>query len=92
MDEILALAHRRRIPVIEDACEAHGGEYRGQKVGSLGTVGRFSFYGNKIITTGEGGMVVTNSSSIAKNARLLRDHGMSKRGSIGISISVSTIG
>jgi perosamine synthetase len=79
MDEILALAHRHGIPVIEDACEAHGGEYRGRKVGSLGTVGCFSFYGNKIITTGEGGMVVTNNGAIAENARLLRDHGMSKK-------------
>ena len=79
MDEIMALSHRHGIPVIEDACEAHGSEYRGRKVGSLGAVGCFSFYGNKIITTGEGGMVVTNNGAIAENARLLRDHGMSKK-------------
>ena len=78
MDELLAIAHRHGLHVIEDACEAHGGEYRGAKVGSLGTIGCFSFYGNKIITTGEGGMLVTNDRSIAAQARLLRDHGMSK--------------
>jgi perosamine synthetase len=79
MDEILKIAHQHGIPVVEDACEAHGGEYRGQKVGSLGTIGCFSFYANKIVTTGEGGMLVTNSGSIAENARLLRDHGMSRK-------------
>jgi len=79
MDEILAIAKRHGIYVIEDACEAHGAEYRGNKVGSLGAVGCFSFYGNKIITTGEGGMLVTNNGSVADNARVLRDHGMSKK-------------
>jgi perosamine synthetase len=79
MEEILTIARRHGIRVIEDACEAHGGEYRGQKVGGLGTVGCFSFYANKIVTTGEGGMLVTNSRSIAENARLLRDHGMSRK-------------
>ncbi|MGH7929094.1 MAG: DegT/DnrJ/EryC1/StrS family aminotransferase, partial [Candidatus Binatia bacterium] len=49
MDELLTIAHRYGLHVIEDACEAHGGEYRGVKVGSLGTMGCFSFYGNKIV-------------------------------------------
>lgn len=79
MDELLSIAKRHSLYVIEDACEAHGGEYRGAKVGSLGTVGCFSFYGNKIITTGEGGMLITDNGSIADKARLLRDHGMSKK-------------
>jgi perosamine synthetase len=79
MDELLAVARRHRLNVIEDACEAHGGEYRGAKVGSLGTVGCFSFYGNKIITTGEGGMLITDNDAIAEKARLLRDHAMSTK-------------
>lgn len=77
MDKILAIARRYNLAVIEDACEAHGAEFRGRKVGSLGTIGCFSFYGNKIITTGEGGMLVTDNHSIADSARMLRDHGMS---------------
>jgi perosamine synthetase len=79
MDELMTIADRHGLHVIEDACEAHGGEYRGAKVGSLGTIACFSFYGNKIITTGEGGMVVTKDRAIADKARLLRDHGMSRK-------------
>ena len=78
MDELQAIAGKHRLHLIEDACEAHGGEYRGARVGSMGAIGCFSFYGNKIITTGEGGMLVTNSASLADNARLLKDHGMSR--------------
>jgi len=77
MDAIHSVAKRAGIRVIEDAAEAHGAEYKGRKVGSLAEVGVFSFYGNKIITTGEGGMVVTDSEEIYRTARLLRDHGMS---------------
>jgi perosamine synthetase len=76
MDPILAVAGRHGLAVIEDAAEAHGAEYRGRRVGSLGVVGCFSFYGNKIITTGEGGMCVTNDGALAERLRLLRDHGM----------------
>jgi perosamine synthetase len=79
MDEIMAIANKHGLHVIEDACEAHGGKYRGAKVGSLGIIGCFSFYGNKIVTTGEGGMLVTNNRSVAERARLLRDHGMSTK-------------
>ena len=79
MDELLTIAARHGLHVIEDACEAHGAEYKGAKLGSLGTIGCFSFYGNKIVTTGEGGMLVTNNRSIAERAQLLRDHGMSKQ-------------
>jgi perosamine synthetase len=76
MDPINELGRRRNLTVIEDAAEAHGAEYHGRRVGSLGDIGVFSFYGNKIITTGEGGMVVTDREDIASKARALRDHGM----------------
>ena len=79
MDELRTIADRHGLHLIEDACEAHGGEYRGAKVGSLGTIGCFSFYGNKIVTTGEGGMLITDNGSIAGKARLLRDHGLSTK-------------
>jgi perosamine synthetase len=78
MDPIMALARKHHLWVVEDAAEAHGAEYKGQKVGSLGDMGCFSFYGNKIISTGEGGMLVTNKEEWVEKARVLRDHGMSK--------------
>ncbi len=77
MDPVLELGRKHGVYVIEDAAEAHGAEYNGKRVGGIGDIGCFSFYGNKIITTGEGGMLVTNDDMIAKRARLLRDHGMS---------------
>ncbi len=77
MDPILELCSRRGIVVIEDAAEAHGALYKGRKVGSLGKIGAFSFYGNKIITTGEGGMLTTSDHDLAERARFLRDHAMS---------------
>lgn len=61
------------VPVIEDACEAIGAEYLGKKVGSLGVAGCFSFFANKTITAGEGGMVVTNDDDLAREVRLLKD-------------------
>jgi perosamine synthetase len=76
MDAILAIARRHKLFVIEDAAEAHGAEYTGKKVGSIGDVGTFSFYGNKIVTTGEGGMVVTHDDALASRIRLLRGQGM----------------
>ena len=76
MDSIRAIAESHGIPVIEDAAEAHGALYKGSKVGGLGTIGVFSFYGNKLITTGEGGMLVTDNDSIVERARFLRDHAM----------------
>lgn len=80
MDEILSLASRYNLMIIEDAAEAHGaevliGKNKWQKVGSIGDVGCFSFYGNKIITTGEGGMIVTNNKKLAIKMKILRDHG-----------------
>jgi perosamine synthetase len=77
MDPVMDLARRHGILVIEDAAEAHGSEYKGRRCGSLGDAAGFSFYGNKIITTGEGGMITTNNREIAKLAWNLRDHAFS---------------
>jgi perosamine synthetase len=77
MDPILEIAERHHLVVLEDAAEAHGAQYKGKRVGSLGKLGAFSFYGNKIITTGEGGIVVTDDDELAERMRFLRDHAMS---------------
>jgi len=77
MDPILEIAQKLNLYVIEDAAEAHGAEYKGRKVGGIGTVGCFSFYANKIITTGEGGMIVTDREWVAERARRLRDQAYS---------------
>ena len=79
MDPLIELARERGIAVIEDAAEAHGAEYKGRRCGSLGDAAGFSFYGNKIVTTGEGGMITTNDREIAKLAWNLRDHAFSQR-------------
>ena len=76
MDAILNIAHKHNLYVIEDAAEAHGAGYKGKKVGSFGDIACFSFYGNKLITTGEGGMCLTNDEELAQRMRILRDHGM----------------
>lgn len=73
MDPIIKLAKKYKLYVIEDAAEAHGAQYYGKKVGGIGDVGCFSFYGNKIITCGEGGMVVTSNRKIAERCRLLKN-------------------
>jgi len=75
MDAVLAIAEAHGLWVVEDAAEAHGATCRGRMVGSLGTVGAFSFYGNKIITTGEGGMVVCDDDERAGLMRQLRGQG-----------------
>ncbi len=77
MDPILSIAEQHHLHVIEDAAEAHGARYKGRRVGSLGKVGVFSFYGNKIITTGEGGLLTTSDSELDERSRFLRDHAMS---------------
>ncbi len=76
MDPIMKIAKRHRLYLIEDCAEAHGAEYKGRKVGSFGDINCFSFFGNKIITTGEGGICVTNNKKLAYKMRILRDHGM----------------
>ena len=78
MDPILEIAEDHNLYVIEDAAEAHGAEYKGRKAGGIGDVGCFSFYANKIITTGEGGMVVTNDKKVAERAMMLKDLAFSK--------------
>lgn len=79
MDPILALAKRYKLVVVEDAAQAHGATYKGKVVGGIGDVGCFSFYANKIITCGEGGMVVTNHKKIAEKVRTLKDLAHSKK-------------
>lgn len=75
MDELMAFANRHNLIVIEDCAESHGATVRGRMTGSFGHMGCFSFYANKVITTGEGGMVVTNDDRVAKQLRLLRNLG-----------------
>ncbi|HEX2116898.1 MAG TPA: aminotransferase class I/II-fold pyridoxal phosphate-dependent enzyme [Alphaproteobacteria bacterium] len=77
MDAIMALAERHALIVIEDAAEAAGALHKGRPCGSIGHAGTFSFFSNKVITTGEGGMVVLRDERAAERARRLRDHGMS---------------
>jgi perosamine synthetase len=75
MDPILDFARTRGLFVVEDAAEAHGALYKGRRVGALGDVAIFSFYGNKIITSGEGGMVTMNDSGLASSVRQLKGQG-----------------
>ena len=78
MNPLLDIAKDYDLYLIEDAAEAHGAECKGKKVGSFGDISCFSFYGNKIITTGEGGMCLTNNEELAEKMRILRDHGMNQ--------------
>jgi perosamine synthetase len=73
MDAINEIAEKHELLVIEDAAESHGAEYKGQKCGSLSDIGCFSFFANKVITTGEGGMVVTNNDKLAEKCRYLKN-------------------
>lgn len=72
MDAIEQISEKYGIPVVEDAAEAHGATWNGKKVGSIGKIGSFSFFGNKIITTGEGGMIVTNDQKLYEQMKLMR--------------------
>lgn len=75
MDEIMAIAKKHNLYVIEDSAEAIGSEYKGKKTGTIGDFGVFSFHGTKTITTGEGGMLVTNRDDLFEHASILHDHG-----------------
>jgi perosamine synthetase len=75
MDAICAIARRHDIAIIEDAAEALGAEYKGKRAGSFGDTGVFSFHGSKTVTTGEGGMLVTDREDLFKRIQVLRDHG-----------------
>jgi dTDP-4-amino-4,6-dideoxygalactose transaminase len=80
MDPILDVARRHRLVVIEDACQAHGAEYKGRRAGSMGDIGCFSFYpGKNLGAYGEGGMAVTNNPDYARTIRMLRDWGAEKK-------------
>ncbi len=80
MDAIKAVADHYRIPIIEDACQAHGAQYKGECAGSIGVSGCFSFYpGKNLGACGEGGMVVTGSDDQARTIRMLRDWGQEQR-------------
>lgn len=77
MDEIMDIAERHNLAVIEDAAHAVGAEYKGRRIGDIGHATSFSFYATKNMTTGEGGMVTTNDDELAERVRLLTLHGMS---------------
>ena len=76
MDEIIAIAKKYDLKVIEDACHGPLSEYHGKKLGTIGDCAAFSFFSNKNISTGEGGMFISNNKEMAEKARLLRSHGM----------------
>lgn len=76
MDEIMEIARRHNLKVIEDACHGPLSEYKGKKLGTIGDCAAFSFFSNKNISTGEGGMFITNDEEMERKARLIRSHGM----------------
>lgn len=76
MDKIKSIAGKYHLKIIEDACHGPLSESKGKKLGTIGDIGCFSFFSNKNISTGEGGMIVTNNSEVAEKVRLLRSHGM----------------
>lgn len=78
MDEINEIARERGIVVIEDACQAQGASYKGRMAGTLGDMGCFSFYPGKVMTTGEGGAVITGNDELAEKLRRIRTHGQVK--------------
>lgn len=78
MDALRAIGQRHGVPVVEDAAEAIGSCWRGARAGSLGAFGSFSFHGTKTVTTGEGGMFVTQDDGLAENVRMLSNHGRSR--------------
>jgi len=75
MDPLIEVARKHDLAIIEDAAEAAGAEYRGRRAGSFGDVGVFSFHGSKTLTTGEGGMLVTDDEALYRRVLVLRDHG-----------------
>jgi perosamine synthetase len=76
MDEIAEVAETKSISIIEDACQSLGSTYNNRHTGTFGIMGCFSFYASKVMTSGEGGAVVTNDDSIAEKLKLIRNHGM----------------
>ena len=80
MDEIMALSFDHDLLIIEDCAEAHGAKWKRQNVGTFGDVGCYSFYANKIITTGEGGIITTDDFDVAERAKWLRAHAFGRHG------------
>ena len=78
-DPIKKIAQKYKLLILEDACQAVGAEYRGIKAGNFGDIGAFSFYATKNMTTGEGGMIVTNNASVAEKCKMFRHHGQSEK-------------
>ena len=80
MDPILEIARRHKLPIVEDACQAHGAEYKGRQAGTIGDAGAFSFYpGKNLGALGEAGAAVTNSPELKQKMDTLRDHGQAKK-------------
>lgn len=79
MDKIMSIAEKHHLLVVEDCAEAHGATFNGRRIGSFGVINCFSFFGNKVITSGEGGMALTNDPALNEKMRVLRDHGMNKQ-------------
>jgi perosamine synthetase len=75
MDAVMEIAKKHNLPVIEDAAEALGSEYKGRKAGAIGDFGVFSFHGTKTMTTGEGGMLVSNNQALFDKASIIANHG-----------------
>jgi perosamine synthetase len=79
VNALLEICSDHKLMLFEDAAQAHGAEYRGQKIGGFGTIGSFSFYPTKNMTTGEGGMITTGDPEVARRARLYTNHGQSEK-------------
>ncbi len=79
MDELISIAKKNNLLIVEDCAESLGAEYKGKPTGSFSDAATFSFFGNKTITTGEGGMILFNDKNVYEKAAVLRDHGMSKQ-------------
>ena len=79
MDSLIEIASDHKLYLIEDASQAHGAVYKGRKVGSFGNIATFSFYATKNMTTGEGGMIVTNNNKLAEKSRLIINHGQDRK-------------
>ncbi len=94
-DSVKSFAEDQKIPIIEDACQAHGAEYKGKKVGSLGDVGCFSFYPTKNMTVGgDGGMTTTNNEEIALKIKSIRDNGRKTKNEfdkLGFTMRLNTV-
>ena len=84
MEELLEISNKNNIQIIEDACQSLGSKYNNKHTGTLGNLGIFSFSATKIITSGEGGMVVTNDNELANKIKLIRNHGINRENNVVI--------